>query len=435
MNNRATIRSFTDGGNSPAIFISQSVQLPSSPKSNSLSVSEHSPVDTPPAENPVSDQQSTCRSVNMTKRDPETRRKIVVLTLTENCNLDCVYCFEKAKTRKAMTIQVAKSAVEFEFNNSDQFDEIEFDLFGGEPTLCKPLIQELVEWTDSQAFQKPYLFFLDTNGTLVHGEFQKWLIAHKSHVYAGLSLDGTPETHNRNRSNSYDSIDIGFFLQHYPEQAVRMTINNSTIGNLFQDIVHLHNLGFADIVATFAHGIVWEKDKIENDLKEELEKLCNYYLDHPETAECSIFDMQLSSILQKDKTIEQWCGSGTSMVSYGVDGTSYPCHTFQSNTTTASKAIEFGEIDFGSIADFSDSECSRCILEALCPNCYGMNYATNGDILKRDKGLCGIVKARALAVSYLRAKQIENNPKGLKPNETYQTIAAIKAIQNELSTM
>lgn len=371
----------------------------------------------------------------MSKEDPNKNRKVVVLTLTESCNLDCVYCFEKAKTKGTMTIQIAKNIIHYEFNNSDQYDEIEFDLFGGEPTLCKSLIQELVEWTDIQKFDKPYLFFLETNGTLVHGEFQDWLIKHKDHVNVSPSLDGTPNTHNRNRSNSYNLIDIGFFLLHYPEQSVRMTINSTTIGNLFQDVVHLHSLGFSDIVSTFAHGIVWELDNIDGNLSEELKKLCDYYLDHPEIVECSIFDMQLSNIFRKEKTIEKWCGTGSSMISYGVDGTRYPCHTFQSNTTNTSKAIELSEIDFNNIADYSDSDCCNCILEVVCPNCYGMNYVTNGDILKRDKGSCSIVKTRALAVLYLRAMQFENNPEMRKPNETYQTIAAIKAIQSQLSAM
>jgi len=193
-------------------------------------------------------------------------------------------------------------------------------------------------------------------------------------------------------------------------------------------------LGFLDVVATFAHGIEWDKNKIKTDLVKELEKLCKHYLDHPEITECSIFDMQLPSILRKDRKIDKWCGTGTSMVSYGVDGARYPCHTFQTNTTTSSKAVELGEIDFAKISDFSDSECSHCILEPICPNCYGMNYVTNGNILKRDRGLCEIIKLRALAVSYLKAKQIEGNLKRMSPGEMYNTIAAIKAIQNAVIT-
>jgi radical SAM protein with 4Fe4S-binding SPASM domain len=352
------------------------------------------------------------------------------MTLTESCNLKCVYCFEKAKTKQFMDIQVAKNAIEYEFNNSDEFDEIEFDLFGGEPTLCKDTIKELVEWTYNQEFGKPFLFFIETNGTLVHGEFQEWLLKNKEYVYAGLSLDGTPETHNKNRSNSYEKIDIDFFLENYPEQSVRMTINRDTVCNLSKDIIHLHNLGFGEIVATFAHGINWELDGIEDCLVAELDKLSDYYLANPSIKECSIFDINLPNILREGK-IEKWCGTGTSMVSYGIDGSKYPCHTFQSNTTVESEAIQLGEIDFEKIEDYSDPECSNCILESICPNCYGMNYVETGNILTRDKQLCEIFKIRAIAATYLKARQIEQNQTHMKPNELFNTIKAIKKIQGE----
>jgi len=365
--------------------------------------------------------------MNSNKKEP--KRKIVVLTITEQCNLNCIYCFEKAKTSKTMSLDVAKAAVEHEFKNSDLFDELEFDLFGGEPTLCKAVIQELVEWTEARDFCKPYLFFIETNGTLVHGEFQEWLVRHKRHVYAGLSLDGTPTTHNRNRSNSYDKIDIPFFATNYPNQSVRMTVFSETIRSLAADVIHLHKLGFSDVVATFAHGITWNKDDVRTVLPEELHKLCAYYLEHPEVTECSIFDMHLPAILQENGPTMKWCGTGTNMISYDPDGTSYPCHTFQSNTTSPGKAVKCGQIDFEAMSDFRDPECAHCVLEPICPNCYGMNYVKNGDILKRDRGLCDVVKVQSMAVSYLRAKQIEAGVKRMSPNETYNTIAAIKVIQ------
>ena len=53
-----------------------------------------------------------------------------MLTITENCNLDCVYCYEKVKSKKVMDLQVAKNAIEREFNNSEGVDEIEIDLMG-----------------------------------------------------------------------------------------------------------------------------------------------------------------------------------------------------------------------------------------------------------------------------------------------------------------
>jgi uncharacterized protein len=368
------------------------------------------------------------------KPPPDTlKRRVVVLTMTESCNLSCAYCFERSKTPRHMDIQVAKNAVDHEFRTSDGFDEIEFDLFGGEPTIRQAQIRELVEWTYAQAFVKPFLFFLETNGTLIRGEFQDWLIAHRDEVRVGLSLDGTKATHDTNRSKSYDDIDIPFFVRNYPDQPVRMTVNNATIGNLFNDVVHLHSIGFSEVTATFAHGIAW--DECTDVLQRECLKLCDFYLEHPELTECSIFDMNLPAILQPGRRAEKWCGTGTSMVSYGIDGKRYPCHTFQANTTGSERAISTGAIDFSAIADFRDPTCSQCLLEPVCPNCYGMNYVAHGDIFRRDRNNCWIVKIRALAVSYLRAKQIERNPNWKGDAETYHTIAAIRAIQSQLENI
>lgn len=365
------------------------------------------------------------------KDSVEPKRKIVMLTLTENCNLNCVYCFEKAKTKKVMSIETAKNALTYEFKNSDDFDEIEIDLFGGEPTLCMDVIKELVEWTYNQNFQKPYLFFLETNGVLVHDEIQEWLLKNAEYVWVGLSLDGTRETHNRNRCDSYDKIDIDFFVKNYTTQSIRMTVNNITVSALSKDIIHLHSLGFDKIVATFAHGVDWNIDNLTDILGDELQKLCNFYLANPQLKECSIFDMDLTKLVQTDRKIEKWCGTGTHMVSYDINGESYPCHTFQGNTTVKLNPIKSKDFDFGCVNNFSDNKCVNCIFEPSCPTCYGMNYINNGNMFDRDKSMCNIVKNTALAVSYLRAKQIETNVKEMKPNEVYQIIQAIEIIQNQ----
>ncbi len=366
-----------------------------------------------------------------TKDTLEPKRKIVMLTLTENCNLNCVYCFEKAKTKKVMSIETAKNAIIHEFKNSDGFDEIEIDLFGGEPTLCMDVIKELVDWTYNQKFKKPYIFFLETNGILVHGEIQEWLLKNTEYVCAGLSLDGMRETHNKNRSDSYDKIDIDFFVKNYPDQSVRMTINNTTISTLSKDIIHLHSLGFDKVASTFAHGVDWNIDNLAEILGDELQKLCNFYLANPDLKECSIFDMELTKIVQTDRKQEKWCGTGTHMVSYDINGESYPCHTFQENTTVNSTPIKLKDFDFGCVSNFGDKKCLNCIFESICPTCYGMNYVNNGNMFDRDKSLCNIVKITALALSYLRAKQIEMNIEKMEPSEVYQTIQAIELVQNQ----
>jgi uncharacterized protein len=359
-----------------------------------------------------------------------------VLTITERCNLDCVYCFETNKTRREMSPAIAQTIIANEFARAEDYDEIEIDLFGGEPTLRKEFIKDLVAWINRQSFQKPYIVFIETNGTLVHGEFQTWLTNNKEHVWIGLSLDGTPDTHNENRNRSYDDIDIGFFVEHYPKQPVRMTIHPTRVDRLCDDIMHLHSLGFGEIVATFAHGTAWDIPGIAVRLRLTLDHLCDYYLAHPHLKECSIFGMNLPAIFREDKGIKKWCGTGTHMVSYDTDGKKYPCHVFQTFSIGDSAAVweeMKGPVDFDRIADFRDPECSSCIIEGICPNCYGMNYVMNENALRRDKQLCSVVKVQALANSYLAGENIKRGAKKIDPRKAVETIRAIELIQEQLA--
>jgi len=360
------------------------------------------------------------------------KRKIISLTLTEYCNLDCVYCYEGQKSKEAMSVETAKKAISDTFENSDGYEEIEFDFFGGEPTIQKKAIVELVEWSLSQEFSKPFCFFLETNGTLIHGSFQNWLIENKKHVHVGLSLDGKPETHNKNRNDSYDKIDIDFFVKSYPYKGARMTVYSETVGSLFDDIMHLHSLGFSKVDAFFAFGIDWSGRKTKSKLARELRKLCDYYLENPDISENRIFDINLSKLIN-NKSVKKWCGSGEDILSIAVDGKTYPCHMFQPNSVD--QPLEFDEIDFTQVPSFNDSSCFECMLEPICPNCYGMNYYATGDVLKRERSLCDVTKIRTLAVSYLRAKQIENGISKMSPSEIYQTIEAINMVQRNFSAV
>ncbi len=64
-----------------------------------------------------------------------------------------------------------------------------------------------------------YHIFIPTNGTLFTPAIKDWLIKRKQRITVGLSLDGTKRMHDTNRSKSFDSIDLQFFLLHYPQQA------------------------------------------------------------------------------------------------------------------------------------------------------------------------------------------------------------------------
>ena len=59
------------------------------------------------------------------------KKKTIILTLTENCNLNCVYCYETNKSDKRISLDLAKDKVIEHMKNASGVDEIEIDLFGG----------------------------------------------------------------------------------------------------------------------------------------------------------------------------------------------------------------------------------------------------------------------------------------------------------------
>lgn len=59
----------------------------------------------------------------------ERKKKTVMLTLTEFCNLNCTYCYEKNKSLKTMDYDVAMHILEKELTKEDGYDECEIQFF------------------------------------------------------------------------------------------------------------------------------------------------------------------------------------------------------------------------------------------------------------------------------------------------------------------
>lgn len=118
----------------------------------------------------------------------ERKIKTVTLTLTQACNLSCTYCYEHHKSNRRMSVETAKSIVDYELKNFADFEGIEFDLFGGEPFLAFDLVREITDYICSKKGDIPCTVFATTNGTLVHGEVQDWLREHVGCFICGLAL-------------------------------------------------------------------------------------------------------------------------------------------------------------------------------------------------------------------------------------------------------
>lgn len=362
------------------------------------------------------------------------KTKTVTLTLTQSCNLSCTYCYEQHKSNKKIDISTAKNIIDFELSHSSGFDNLELDLFGGEPFLEFDLVKEISEYVFEKKADIPCTVFASTNGTLVHGEIQSWLKEHKGVFICGLSLDGTREMHNLNRSNSYGMIDLNFFLKMYPEQAVKMTISRETLPFLAEGIIELHKKGFL-ISCNLAYEIDWSSPLNGSVLQRELEKIIAFYLENPHIEPCSMLDTRISPIGFEIEDALRYCGAGIQMRSYDVDGQAYPCQFFMPLSIGEKQAALAKDLQFPRDIlpkEFLDDKCKDCVIRSICPNCFGANYVSTGNLYSRDDNMCHLTKIMIRACSYFRAKQWELGQLNCDSDELQLMLRAIKKIQEEL---
>lgn len=220
----------------------------------------------------------------------KTTRNVISLLMTEQCNLECSYCYENKTDKTILSVDLAKNAIAKAFEKQ-QYNELEIDFFGGEPFLAFKNIKKICEWLWTSTWPKPYVCFATTNGTLIHGKIKEWIAAHKERFILCLSLDGTPEMHNANRSNSYSKIDFDFFREMWPFQPIKMTISRKTLPSMADGIIHIHRLGFK-IDCNNAFGIEWKTSDYET-FAGEMKKLADFYVDHPKIEPCSIMTMPI----------------------------------------------------------------------------------------------------------------------------------------------
>ena len=262
------------------------------------------------------------------ENDINYKTKYLTLVLTHQCNLSCTYCYEKHKDHIKMPLEKAKQILDYEMNLNDGFSEVEIDLFGGEPLLCFNEIKTIVEYAKEQHYNKPFIFFITTNGVLLDDEMKKWFRGNTDIVQMSLSLDGTRKMHDINRSNSYDKIDISFFRETYPFQKIKMTVSNQTLNDLAEGVIFSHKLGF-NIICDLAYGIDWTNVENKQVFEKQLMLLIDFYLNNPNIEPFSMFNVEklinVSALANKNMRM---CGAGFSMKDYDCDGVCYPCQHF-----------------------------------------------------------------------------------------------------------
>lgn len=357
--------------------------------------------------------------------------KNIFITTNVSCNLHCTYCYEDKSGINVFDVESTKDKLHDIFSKEPNFSFI-INFHGGEPFLVFSKIRELCEWVWKQEFSNRCRFFASSNGTLVHGVIQDWLYANRERFTVGLSLDGTREMQNMNRSNSFDLIDIGFFVRTWPHQGVKMTISPKSIETLADGVIFMHSIGIHHILVNMAYLVDWGNDRFAPIYQREMRKLASFYKSYPELDKDSLFKLNFSSLISESARTERWCGAGLESIAYDIDGTCYPCPLFFESVCGKEKSQGWHNIDFSDPAEYISDECAKCQLYPTCPTCYGANYIERGNIGSRDMNLCRLERIRTYEVARYEYDRIVNsntNNQSFSKEELKKCEETLKAIE------
>jgi len=335
-----------------------------------------------------------------------------------------------------MSFEVSKTVIKDIFESAPKdCDIIKIGFIGGEPLLEFDLIKNIYDYTHVNIItQKKFIFFATTNGTVITEEMKLWFEKHKESFLLGLSLDGMKRSHDYNRSNSFDKIDINFFRKTWPNQGVKMTISDYSLQYLAENIIYLHSLGFnIKGVNLFEGKHEWDNLDYIKQLVSQLKELVEFYLFNESTLPNQMFNKDLSSceLAIEDKP-QKWCGIGETARFYDINGNKYPC-TYMSPMTFSKAEVEATKnINYYDNTLFVDRNCfNNCYIYPICSTCAAANYQSNKTFYERNKSRCRIQKLIVLFVADLQAKKIMYKKTNMSEEQLYFTIKAIKRIKEE----
>lgn len=361
-------------------------------------------------------------------------QKMCFMMLTYRCNLNCIYCYQKFKTSQSMTLETAKSVVTKEVNlarESNNPDGVRFDLFGGEPLLQFSLIKDLCTWIWETITDVKVDIFITTNGTLLDDEKKAWFKEHRDKINLILSVDGKDDVQVCNRGCQTSNLPIMWVIETMPNYILSMTVSKESLPRYADDVIYFHEQGYR-VDGKPAQGVDWQKGdgKI---YEEQLSKIADYYLAHPEVTPIYIFGLSSYVHLLNNEPNEKYgrtCGVGEQLVAYDVEGRLFPCHHFLPNVNGKTNLLEYlNTIDFTDSSIFADEECMKCEILKICRTCCARNFNERGDFSRRDKRRCQMMLAEGKVVSSYQINKYMRNKDNLTPKELLNLKAAIKCHQ------
>lgn len=359
--------------------------------------------------------------------------------VTEDCTLNCTYCYQKMKRKNSMTFDIAKRTIDMLFDNvlgvADYFPindipAIILEFIGGEPFLEINLIDEILDYwvlcaeKHHSVLSYRFMASFSTNGTLYFTDsVQRFLEKWKGKVSVSFSIDGNKELHDSCRlfpdgSGSYDiamKACKDYTSKYRTYRVTKMTLCPQNINFTSDAIINLIENNFDNVAFNCVFEEGWNSSHAKI-LYNECKKISDYIIKNNILFRTNFFD----DICGNNDYVPEgnFCGGTGSMLAVDWQGKFYPCIRYMENALNGDqKPYSIGDITTGiaqtpldcsrckllnSITRKSQSkvECLNCPVQSGCGWCSAYNYQIFGTPNKRATFICDMHKARVLANAY-----------------------------------
>lgn len=203
-----------------------------------------------------------------------------VLHVTKECNLDCIYCYEKDK-KSTYTWEEVKKTLDTIIENRTS-DEFHIEFLGGEPMMAFDNIKNTIDYYNKKLKELVSIYFsITTNGTIINEELFD-LMKNNDNLSFNISIDGNKfmnqmRIYKNSRKGSYDDVIKNFKtlrLAKIPDSQLGCHLSTTpySIGYLKQGVLSLANHGFKSFgIGTIESTITIGKeycDKFISEMKE-----------------------------------------------------------------------------------------------------------------------------------------------------------------------
>jgi len=339
----------------------------------------------------------------------------LTLSLTENCNLRCKYCFVNGgESKKNLSQEAIRSNIDYAIRKSADENKkiLRVAFFGGEPTLQFDAIKNTVDYARLQMRNSgnntSLKFSITTNGVCSESVLDYMI---KNRFNVTVSMDGLPMHQDLQRplangtgSSATVERSIKKLFSGNMQPRVRVTVSANSVESLPDIVRYLASIGVGAVQfePVTESGRALRGDTIKRPPKEDYVKYLIKAMQIASEEKIAFEDASLSRLY---KPTYYFCnGIGGSCRVVNPDGSISVCVEVNSKDHPANKYFiprsqeEKSLIEQNGATNLSQ-KCKECFARYICAGgCPSRNFHMTGNVYTADTYRCYFVKA---LVSYV----------------------------------